>query len=801
MTRSRVRKSKRARVAQGTRVVLKRLPLATAISAVLAGAPPAFAQDQADTSILGEVMVTAQKRQENLQDVPLSIQSFGTEQLEELNITDFADYVKYLPSVSFTTIGPGFSVAYFRGVASGENNNHSGPQPTVGMYLDEQPITTIQGALDIHLYDIARVEALAGPQGTLYGASSMAGTIRIITNKPDPGKFEAAYGLEANTVKNGSEGYTAEGFVNVPVGESAAVRLVGWYSQEPGYIDNVPGTRTFPTSGGCISNTSPPAPGCVTSPALAEDRYNDVETYGARAALRVDLNDSWTLTPQVMAQKQHTNGGFSFDPRVGDLELTRYYPEESEDKWLQAALTVEGKLSNFDLVYAGAYLKRDDFVNSDYSDYAYFYDQCCQYGYSWVDDNDVPLADPSQYITGKDYYKRQSHELRLSSPQDWRLRFVAGLFYQKQKHEIYQRYWINGLGAALEVPGSPDTIWLTDQKREDQDYAVFGEMTYDITDKLAVTGGLRWFDAKNSLQGFFGFNDAYSSNYGVFLCATPFVPFNTAPCTNLDDEVSESGVVPKINLTYQIDDARMAYVTYSEGFRPGGINRNGTVPPYKSDYLKNYEVGWKSTWGGRVRFNGAVFLEKWDDIQFSFLPPSGAGLTVIRNAGKAEIKGIEADLAWAVTSGLNIHGGFSLIDAELAEDYIPDPTLPPAAPEGTQLPVTPKFKSNLTARYTFGVGQAEMYVQGAAVYQSRSWSDLLDEDRGFLGDQPSYAVADFTAGYEGDSFAVEMYVNNAFDERAQVFTFAQCATSVCGVNPYFVTNQPRTIGLKFRQDF
>lgn len=785
-------------------MALQRLPLATAISAILAGATaPAHAQDpQAEVGTLGQVMVTAQKREENLQDVPLSIQTFGTEQIEQLNIVDFADYVKYLPSVSFTSIGPGFSVAYFRGVASGENNNHSGPQPTVGMYLDEQPITTIQGALDIHLYDIARVEALAGPQGTLYGASSMAGTIRIITNKPDPSGFDAGYGLELNSVEHGEEGYTGEGFVNVPIGESAAVRLVGWYRQDPGFIDNVPGTRTFPTSGGCISNFDPPAPGCATSPTLASDRYNEVETYGARGALRVDLNDNWTITPQLMTQKQTTKGGFAFDPLVGDLEVIRYYPEASEDKWVQGALTVEGRISNFDLVYAGAYLRRDDWVDSDYSDYSYFYDVCCSYGSSWVGDDGEPLPDPSQYITGSDYYKRQSHEIRLTSPQDWRVRFVTGLFYQRQEHDIYQRYWIDELITDLEVPGLVDTLWLTDQKRIDRDYAFFGEVTFDISDNLHVTGGLRTFETKNSLVGFFGFNDAYSVNYGVALCETPFVPFNTAPCTNLDTTVDDSGTVPKVNLTWEVSDDKMLYLTFSEGFRPGGINRNGTVPPYKPDYLRNHEIGWKTSWAGnRLRFNGAVFYEKWDDIQFSFLPPSGAGLTVIRNAGAADIKGIEADFAWAAGAGLTLYGGFSWIDAELAEDYVPDPGADPAAFEGDQLPVTPKFKGNLTARYGWSLGDGNMYVQGAAVYQDSSFSDLLAEDRGFLGEQPSYTIADLTVGYESDSFSVELFANNAFDERARVFTFAQCATSVCGVNPYFVPNQPRTIGLKFRQDF
>ncbi|HJY40307.1 MAG TPA: TonB-dependent receptor plug domain-containing protein, partial [Steroidobacteraceae bacterium] len=214
MTRSRKRK-------------LKRNALAAAV--VTALSTPAFAQEAAQQSgVLEEVLVTAQKRTENLQEVPLSIQAIGTERLEELHVKGFEDYVKYLPSVSYQTFGPGFAQVYMRGVASGGDGNHSGSQPSVGIYLDEQPITTIQGALDVQPYDVARVEALAGPQGTLYGASSQAGTIRIITNKPDATQFAAGYDLEGSTMTDGGNGYLVQGYANLPINSSTAVRLVGW---------------------------------------------------------------------------------------------------------------------------------------------------------------------------------------------------------------------------------------------------------------------------------------------------------------------------------------------------------------------------------------------------------------------------------------------------------------------------------------------------------------------------------------------------------------------------------------------
>ncbi len=285
-------------------VLLRRAPIAAAI---MFAVPRLCAADTADTGGLAEVVVTAQKRAENLQDVPLSITAIGSEKLEQLGVQNFDDYVKYLPSVAYQSGGPGFARVFMRGVSSGDNGNHSGPLPSVGVYLDEQPITSIQGALDMHVYDIERVEALAGPQGTLYGASSEAGTVRIITNKPDLTGFKAGYDLQGDTVR-GQGGYVAEGFVNLPLSANAAIRLVGWAEHDAGYIDNIPRNFTYPTSGICLANTSPAPSGCVSTPTLAKKRFNDVDTYGARAALKVDLTAtgrsrrrSWDSTPRRTA--------------------------------------------------------------------------------------------------------------------------------------------------------------------------------------------------------------------------------------------------------------------------------------------------------------------------------------------------------------------------------------------------------------------------------------------------------------------------------------------------------------------
>ncbi len=413
--------------------------VASALLGISSGAQAQQAPAAADTSgavTLEEIVVTAEKRSENLQNVPVSIQAMGQEKLEELHVTDFTDYAQFMPTVSFQTAGPGFSHAYMRGVAANNNINHSGPQPSVGVYLDEQPVTTIDGELDVHIYDIERVEALAGPQGTLYGASSQAGTIRIITNKPDVNKFSASYDLGVDTVSHGGIGYVAEGMVNLPISSTEALRVVVWDEKAAGFINNIPGTITWPTSGIVANNNG-----------VAKKDYNDVETKGGRAALKLLLSDSWTVTPMVMGQIQDSNGVFGYNPALGDLNVEHFLPEHDHDTWVQSALTIEGKIGNWDLTYAGGYLNRNVHTTSDYTDYSFFYDKAYGSG-NYYRDNNGNLINPDQEIIGRDNYTKNSQELRFASPKDNAFRFVGGLFYQRQVHEILQDYYIAGLQAS-----------------------------------------------------------------------------------------------------------------------------------------------------------------------------------------------------------------------------------------------------------------------------------------------------------------------------------------------------------------
>jgi len=807
MTRSRKRKLARIQAKSAGRIILKATPVA---SALLACMPAAYSQERtAENAGIEEIVVTAQKRAENLQDVPVSIQALATAKLEELHISSFDDYAKFLPSVSFlgdATGGPGFEHVYMRGVSSSVLENHSGSLPTVGVYLDEQPVTTIDGVLDVHIYDIARIEVLAGPQGTLYGASSEAGTIRIITNKPDTTAFAAGYELGANQVDHGGVGGSIEGFLNVPLSPIAAIRLVAWDEHKAGFINVVPKSYLFPSSGITFSD----------APFVKKDA-NYVDIRGGRAALKLDLNDNWTMTPTVMGQVTSTGPGpFAYNPAAGDLNTYQFFSDATRDSFTQSALTIEGKINDFDIVYSGAYLARNQHESEDYTDYSLYYDS---YLAPVMKDNAGHAINPAQHILGRDHYTKISNELRVTSPKEYRFRMTAGVFLQRQVHEILQNYRIDNGGDPLgsvppndfSIPGLPGSNWLTDEERVDRDAAVFGEANFDITDHLTATAGIRHYTFDNTLYGFYGFNANLNSSEGTATCFAGSQPFHGAPCVDLDGKSEGSGNSPKLNLSYKFDPNHMLYVTWSKGFRPGGVNRTGggTLPPYQPDYLTNYELGWKTTWfDHRLRFNGAVFDEEWKDFQFSFLGPNA--VTIIQNAGQARIRGVESDLEFAATQGLTVSGGFSYTDAKLAQAYCPGgpavcllPGKENYAPSGTQLPTTPKFKADVTARYTFAMGAGYAgNLQAALVYSGPRWADLRILARDELGEMPSYTLTDFTVGVEKGGFNADLYVNNAFDRRAILSRYAECDIVSCGqIAVYNLPSPPRLFGIKFGQKF
>jgi outer membrane receptor protein involved in Fe transport len=797
----------------------------------LAASGVATAQQATEPGTLEEIVVTAQKRSEDLQKVPISMQVLGGEKLEQLEVSSFEDYAKYLPSVSFQTLGPGQGQMYFRGISSGGDGLHAGSASATGTYLDETPVTTIGNSLDLHVYDIQRVEALAGPQGTLYGASSLSGTLRIITNKPDPTKFSAGYDVEGNKFAAGDGGGTFEGFVNIPLADHAAVRLVGYYEKRGGYINNVAAQRTYTVQASDLTFPDPPININNYSGAhdFAKPRFNDVETYGGRAALKIDLNDNWTITPMAIYQNQKSNGSFLYDPKFGDLNVTDYTPDYGHDHWFQTALTVEGKISNFDLVYSGGYFGRSTQFSFDYSEYSVAYDYS---GYSRFRDNAGNLIDPTQNEVSTDTYRKLTHEIRLSSPSTDRFRYVVGGFYQVQSDNIRDEFRILGLGNDqagynFSVPGQYPNLYLTQQQRVDRDYAVFADATFDFNDKLKGSAGLREFKAKNTLYGFFGFNnnytdlangDNFSHGSGDSTCFTPVVySGSNMPCANTNALVNETGETHRVNLQYQVDPNRMVYVTYSTGFRPGGNNRRAGLPSFKSDTLSNFEFGWKTAWlDRRVRFNGAVFYEEWKGLQLGVSGPNG--ITDIWNVGNASVKGIESDVNWLVADSLELSASATYVDAKTTTNFcgenlsVPQndpafgllrPSCPndPSSPSGSRLPVTPAFKGNATARYKFATGSLKSYAQVSALHQSSARSALEDGPQSIMGSTPAFTTVDFAVGTAKDNWNLEFFIQNMFDERAELGITSECAANYCYRNARIYPSKPRMYGLRFGQKF
>ena len=786
-----------------------------------AGPPNTAAADNPDNPVAGnDIIVTAQKRAENLQDVPVSITALTTKRLEDLQVRNFNDYIAYLPSASFSTGGigtPGNASVAFRGIATDPGLYFSGTLPTVGTYLDEQPITSISGTVDTHIYDIARVEALAGPQGTLYGASSEAGVVRIITNKPDSSKFSASYDLEGNKILKGNFGGKAEGYVNVPIAaDRAALRVVGWYEHTGGYIDNVFRARTFPSSKITQSNA-----------ALVKDDHNPTDVYGLRAQLGIDLDDNWTVTPSVIAQRTKWKGSFqSDDTRVGELKVAHYYPEFGKDSWYQAGGTITGRVADFDVTYAGYYMRRDRHDQNDYADYGYFYDLVAGSG-AGVVNNAGQLIDPSQINTNNSKLTKLSHEFRVATPQSRPFRVIAGLFYQRQAETAENNYLTPGFADRLSVPGRPGQVWLTKERRIDKDYAAFGQADLDVSDRLTLTGGIRVYKFDNSLVGFYGVNTTYFGT-GVRQClgrAAGGGPYGVGvavvagtPCTNLgvlngDGTISPKrskgdGITWRGNASFKLTPDNLLYATASSGFRPGGVNRAGSADPFDADKLYNYEIGSKNTFLDRhLTLNFAVFQEDWKRVQVSYQQPGNSGVALIGNVGRARSRGIEGDVTFRPSPDLTLTAAGAYVDAKLRADFIPYGTYL-AAPSGTRLPLTSKFKGNVTGRYERDIGEARGHIQLNGAFTGKRTTVITVADARKTGDLPRFFQLDGTVGATFGSMSVELFARNLTDVRGQQSRAARCNINYCGpttADPigevYRIYIQPRTIGVRFGQRF
>jgi outer membrane receptor protein involved in Fe transport len=719
--------------------------LASAVAAVLAAAPTHAVYAQAASSGgLEEVVVTAQRRAESLQDVPVSIRALTGDTLSQLNVSTVEEFVRFLPSVTTASIGPGQSNIYMRGLNTGtlgtQGSGTNGPWPNVAVYLDEQSTQVPGRNLDVYAADFERIEVLTGPQGTLFGAGAQAGVLRYITNKPQFNELSSSVKAGVATTSDGDESYNVEGVLNLPlIDDKLAMRLVAYHDKRGGYIDNVYSTFTRkPTDLGFAAFTGGVVPTesvVINNGDIAKENINEVEYNGARASFKLQIADDWDALLAFAYQKIDGEGVFYQTPngsdsgcgvlvggvlpqdcanstqRLDPLEVTVFNLGYTKDEFVNSALTINGKVGVLDLVYAGAYLTRDAETVSDYTNYArglYGSYYQCDGGYSGTSVD--KCYTPSSVWNDKNDSTNMSHEIRLSSPTDWRMRFVGGLFYEDRQVEattdwLYKTVPECPAGVASTTDcfryldpllqpkfasatlnngsrRSPTTGFFNDFTREYTQAAAFASVDFDILENLTLTLGTRYYDIDNSIVG---------ANVGSFYCKSKgggvSTPCLTSNGTNVDEqainEIQTDGFKSRANLTWRITGDALVYATWSEGYRPGGFNRGTALVAkdpetgraqyakplaYEEDDLTNIELGWKTTfWGGRAQFNGAIYQVTWENAQTGFFAPQlGFGnLQFFTNGPDYEVNGIEFDLAVAPLDGLTVNLAGSYNQGEL----------------------------------------------------------------------------------------------------------------------------------------
>ena len=719
-----------------------------------------------DDMMIEEVIVSAQKKSENLQNVPISVTTLSADELDSLNIKDFADYVLQLPAASAVQRRPGQGQIFMRGISDGGNVNQSLQGPAVAIYLDESPVTMIGDNLDVHVYDIERVESLTGPQGTLYGAASQAGNLKIITKKPSS-EFDSGFNLSAESTRGGDGSTMVEGFVNIPLSQNAALRFVGFNDRDGGFIDSVNDSITYPLSGITRSNE-----------VFVEDNFNDAVKDGYRAALRVDLSENWKLDVNYMGQETSTNGVWDHNPdELGEYNVSRFYDDKTHDEWTRFSATVTGDLGFADLTFTTSSLERDFEVLSDYSHYSIDgyvegYYTCYEYYFG-------PCVDPSIQFENDTHQEYDTTEVRLSSKEGEKFNWIIGAFQTENVTEYDSQWHVPAINPAAAVPDSDDLYYQTDQVRAEDESAVFGELYYQINDKMELTLGHRKFDNETTLKGFVG--TVFWPNY---------ILGSSTRSDNVNSKYDGSDSISKINLSYQVDNNSMLYITRSEGYRPGGANRTSQLgATYDADFLTSTEFGFKSiSMDGRLRLNGAMYQMDWDDIQLGWFDSSISLLGLVDNIGKANSNGFEIDAKYILSDTVTVAVGYANNEAVLKEDYVLRGVV--EAKDGQDLPFTPDTKYNVTVNVDTGDTSS---LQFNYVYVDEMWNDLFYDDREM---QDSYGIANLSFTTQvGENSTMQIYMDNIFDEVAQLYINSE------DIQRLTTVNRPTTVGVKFSWNY
>ena len=748
--------------------------------------------DDTEADNVEEIVVTATKRESKIEDLPMSVQAITGSRLDNAGVNDFMDYAELIPSLSYIQYGPGRSAFYIRGTSDGNFGNLAGPNTTVAMYLDESPINTVGLNPDLHIYDMERIEVLNGPQGTLYGSSAQGGTVKLITNKPQREEFEAGFEVDASGGQEAANSDSFEGFINIPVSDSLAARVSAYSVNEGGFIDLVGGTKTFSASNYSV-------------PLLGESNHNESTVEGYRASFKAWINDNLTATLTHINQESKTIGSWDHQPdTLGDLKSSKVIGEFTDDEWNQTSLTLEGSFNDTSFTYAGTFFDRDVRYLWDYNDYVEYYNldspatngfgynsyyTCDYYSYYYYGTFEGACNDPTMWADYSLNMERETHELRFNGGEEGdRLQWLIGVFYDKLENPYkytykwpgMQSYYSDGTWNGTGIAGREGIWWEADNLREDETKAIYGEMTYALTDKTAITVGLRSFDSElhfDAQDGYFG-------------------GFGTAFYGHEADRIEkDSGISPKVALAHHLDNGGLLYLNYSQGYRPAGTNRtnkNSDAAPlyYDSDELNNYEIGYKYTNAdGTLKFNSAYYLMNWEDMQTAVYDRNLATIQFNTNIGDAVIQGIETDLTLLTENGFTIIAGATFTNPELDDNFILSGVI--QATPGTQLANVSKHKISLAINKEFQIASGrEGYWDLSLSRTGKRKSSLTNPIN-----QGAYTLGNFSAALEGDKWAGVLYVDNFLDTRAVIWEYS-------GYRPETkFTNRPREVGLRLKYKF
>ena len=730
------------------------------------------------------IEVTATKRSESIQEVPVTVTALTGDSLEKLGVANFDEYVEFLPNVVFQGTGPGQNEIYIRGAATTQTSiavsSVQALQPSVAFYLDEQPVSMQGRNLDIYATDVERIEVLPGPQGTLFGASSQSGTVRLITQKPNHDGFSAGFDTSMSSTTGGDLSNTVEAYFNMSLSESVAVRVATYNDHQGGWIDNIlnePGKGGYIGSAEVISRVSgdaltDPENVPVTSPkndALVEDNFNTANYAGARFGLSYLINDEWELLVQHTQQSLDTEGVFAYDPNLeGESSTNRFVPENNNDDFGLTTWTLEGRLEQLDLVYTGGYLDRDINSTIDYTGYTNGGSFAAYYACNYAGTPDTQeCVDPTKYYKEKTSTSRMTHEFRVNTSAENPWRITAGVFYDTQELSTIGEFqlgntdlpYFSNLQTTLVGsdginsdggPFSSEVSFVNDITHTIDQIAVFGQLEYDLTDTVTASFGARWYQIDDSFKGststvdvsgrLKAFGDGSDAALTDFFGAAEAAAIQDAIASGqldtslLDDNgtLTVDDTIIKASLDWKISSDMMVFASYSEGFRPpvtnrvgGGLAKNQAgafdgfrIPVYSTtDSLDNVELGFKSTLLDQtLRFNATAYYSKISDLQTSRFDPTNISFLVFTD-----------NVGDAEIKGID--GDFSWVATDNliisgAFSFIDseltsinDELMGIAPSVGSQLPYSAEFSGNLQAQYFFPVAQDMTgYVNGSISY-------------------------------------------------------------------------------------